>query len=264
MYHVIAYSKSLGAVTNSDITVVPDDVMVSANGHMIFTKPTNLLAAYAFGSTLSRLRFGNVALKQLGTNHIYPINPSDTVASPPAVMDLRDDPLILPQDEEITLEGSTSGIGPANIGAVLYISTPAWTRNLPGGVDAFVTRATVTSPAGTETSWSALSPMIFDQSLYNGSYAVVGAWVVAPGALAFRLRFPDAQSVDGKQMRPGGLVQQSLGAIPWPAQPGGLGEWGRFHTFSPPSIQLLADAVGGTYDVYLSLIYLGRGRDLVG
>lgn len=264
MFHLAAYSESLGSVTNSDVNAVVDDVLAQNNSHLIFTDAYNLIAAWAFGANLSRMRFGNVALTQLGQNHLWPIEVSGTVPDDPAVIDMRDDPLLMPMDEEITLEATTSAIGPAQHGAVLWLSPPGTPMSIPRGIDRFITRSTVVIAAGSETTWTALATPTFERDLYNGSYAVVGAWMVAANALAFRMRFPDQPGVMGKQLRPGGLVQDTLGLAPWSAQRGGLGEWGRFHTFSRPQVQVLADAAGGTYDLFLDLVYLGRGRELVG
>ena len=264
MFHIIAYTESLGDVTNSDVNAVADDVLTIRNNHLIATEQYNILAAWAFGSTLETARFGNVALTQLGANHLWPIEQSATVPDDPAIIDYRHDPLPLPMDEEITLEISTTGIGPAQAGAVLWLGTPQWNMNLPSGIERFITRTTVVIAAGTETTWTALATPTFDRDLYNGSYAVVGAWLVAANALAFRLRFPDMQGVGNKQLRPGSLVQDTVALKPWEAQRGGLGVWGRFHTFTPPQVQVFADAAGGTYELYLDLVFLGRGRELVG
>lgn len=263
-WHVAAYTESLGSVTNSDVNVVADDVLPVANSHLILTERYNLIGAWAFGTNLARIRFGNVAMTQLGQHHIHPIEVSATVPDDPVIKDYRDDPLQLPMDEEITLEASTSAVGPAQHGAVLWIATPEWNRNIPRGVDRFITRSTVVIAAGSETTWTALATPVFDRALYNGSYSVVGAWMVAANALAFRLRFPDQPSVGGKQLRPGGLVQDTIALAPHPTFHNGVGEWGRFHTFSPPQAQVLADAAGGTYDLYFDLVYLGRGRELAG
>lgn len=262
--HLVAYSESLGNVTNSDVNVVNDDVLPVANSHLILTEDYNLIAAWAFGANLSRMRFGNVALTQLGQNHLWPVDVSATVPDDPALIDFRDDPLTLPRDEEITFEATTSAVGPAQHGVVAWLATPQWNRNIPRGIDRFITRATALVVAGSETTWTALANITFERALYNGSYAVVGAWMVAANALAFRLRFPDQPSVGGKQLRPGALVQDTLALAPHPINKGGLGEWGRFHTFSPPQVQVLADAAGGTYDLFLDLVYLGRGREIAG
>jgi hypothetical protein len=263
-FHTVAYTESLGAVTNSDVDAVVDTVLTSRNSHLITTTPYNLLAVCPFGSTLSRLRFGNAGLTQLGSNHIWPQNVSATIPDRPAVMDLRDYPMEIPQNEELTIEATTSAAGPAQTGAVLWLGTPEWNMNVPPARDRFIARATATIVAASETTWSTLANITMERDLLNGVYSVIGAWCTAANALAFRLHFPSQRQVRGKHHRPGGLVQDTLALTPWPAQDGGFGEWGRFHTFELPQVQVLADAAGGTYDVRLDLLYLGDSLSLLG
>ncbi len=263
-FHTVAYSESIANLTNTDINAALDEVLTRRNSHLIFTDQFNLLAVWAFGPSLARARFANAQLTQLGQNHIWPVEVSATVPDDPAVMDLRANPMILPQNEELTLEVTNTAVGPAEHGAIMWLGAADWNQNEPGYLDRFITRATAVVTAGTDTTWTALAEMTFERDLLNGVYAVMGANVIAANGLAFRLRFPDAINYRGKQLRPGGLVQDSAALAPWPPQFSGFGEWGRFHTFSPPEIQVFADAAGGTYEIRLDLRYLGKDESLLG
>lgn len=265
MYHTACYITSLATTTNADVPAILDEVLTRRNSHLIFTEPYDLLCLASIGQFLTRARFGNAALTQKGSNHIWPLERSATVPDMPQVYDVRDNPLRLPLNEEITIEATTDGpaMGTAQVAFVMLLAPSPYTRTVPVGLDRFLTRATAVVPAGTETSWTALTEITFERDLLNGVYSVVGANVVAPNAIAFRLRFPDSPAINGKQLRPGGLVQNAIGDSPLSLQRYGMGEWGRFHTFSPPEIQIAADAVGGTYEIRLDLIYLGSDLGLV-
>ncbi len=263
MWHMAAYKESIGNTANDDMNAVADSVFTVRNNHLIFTDRMNLIGVYGFGALLSRARFGNAALTRLGSNHIWPIEVSATVPDLPQMMDLRDSPLMLPKNEELTIEVTNTAAGPTETGAVLCLADPLWTMGFPSHRDRLVSRATCVIAAGTETTWTALSELTFERDLYNGVYAVVGASVVAANAIAARFRFPDQPQTYNKQFRPGCLVQDSAALAPNPAFMGGFGEWGRFHTFSPPEMQVLADAAGGTYEVRLSLLYLGEDDSLL-
>lgn len=262
-WHLSAYNESMGSVTNSDVDAVADEVFTRRNSHLIFTEPYNLIGAYVLGSLTSRARFANAALTQKGTQHLWPIDVSATVPDDPAMIDLREYPMVIPQNEELTIEATTTGAGPSDVNVLLWIARPNWSRSLPPTLARVTTRATATIVAGAESAWTALADLVFERDLLNGVYAVIGAWVVAANAVAFRLRFPDQPSRGGKQLRPGGLVQDTAALAPWPGQNGGLGVWGVFHTFTPPEIQLLDDTAGGTYEVRLSLLYLGESPSLM-
>lgn len=262
-FHCAAYKESIDNTANSDMNAVLDEVLTRRNSHLIFTEPYNLLGVHAFGGVLSRARFGNAALTQKGSNHIWPLSVSATIPTLPQLMDFRDSPMRLPQNEELTIEVTNTAAGPTETGAVLLLGTPDWNMNFPAHSDRLNARATCVIAAGTETTWTALSEIAFERDLLNGVYSVVGAHVVAANAIAFRFRFPDQPAIGNKQLRPGGLVQDTAQLQPNAMFSGGLGEWGRFHTFSPPELQVLADAAGGTYEVRLQLLYLGQDKSLL-
>lgn len=262
-WHLAAYNEAVAQVADSDIDAVLDGVLTRRNSHLIFTEPYNLLWAAVLGSLTSRAKFANAGLTQLGENHLWPINVSATVPSLAQLMDLREYPMALPQNEELTIQATTTAAGPSDVNVVLALGAPGWSQNLPPYLARFVTRGTVVVVAGAESAWTALSELTFTRDLLNGVYSVIGASVVAANAVAFRLRFPDQPNVNGKQHRPGFLVQDTTAINPHPIWSGGMGEWGRFHTFTPPEIEVLDDTAGGTYEVRLDLLYLGRDESLL-
>lgn len=262
-HHFVAYSESVAQLTNTDINAVADEVLQSRNSHLIMSERFDVIAAHALGTTLTRLRFGNIGLTFRGVNHLFPTGRVATVDSRPGVIDRRLWPLELPMNEEITLEATTDAAGPAQVICGMWLAKPQWSQNIPLGMERFTTRATAVVAAGSETTWTALAPLVMERDLFNGVYAVVGCQVIAAAAFGFRLFFPSQRQASGRQLRPGGLVMQAIGDYGWPAQSGGMGEWGRFHTFEMPSIQTVADAAGGTYEVRLDLVYLGERQDLL-
>lgn len=263
MFHLSAYSGSLGNTANTDVPVVADTILTSRNSHLIFTEPLNLIGVLGIGAVLSRLRFGNAALTQKGSNHIWPLEVSATIPDLPQLMDLRDFPMRLPRNEELTLEATNTAAGPTQTSGILLLADPGWSMNFPAHRDRLVARATAVVAAGSETTWTAGANLTFERDLLNGVYSVVGASVVAANALAARFIFPDQPTVGNKQFRPGCLVQDAANLQPNPMFFGGLGEWGRFHTFSPPTVEVLADAAGGTYEIRLQLLYLGEDESLL-
>lgn len=260
-FHIAAYSESLTTPTNADTDAVDDTVLQRRNSHLIFSEPYNLIASASFGVGITRQRFGNVALTRYGNNHLHPLNAAATFPSPPRVFDRREDPLMLPLNEEITIETTGTDIGAQTMGAVLLLAKPQWHQNLPRGISRLTTRATATTTGGSATSWGNAVALTLERDLLNGVYAVVGAHAALAAAIAFRLSFPSQQQVDGRQLRPGGLAQAAIADYPWDAQHYGLGEWGRFFTFEPPSIATLGAA--GATEVRLDLIYLGEDPGLL-
>ena len=78
----------------------------------------------------------------------------------------------------------------------------------------------------------------------------------------FRFNFPRARAYNGRKMRPGWLVQDVIGDLPenrMHIDPYYLGEWGRFHTFEPPQVEIYGIAASASvgFEFRLWLAYLG-------
>lgn len=262
-HHLLAYSASLGAGPNLDTAFAQDDVMMSRNSHLILTNRYNLLAAMPIGALINRARFGNASLQRYSFIHLHPLNVGALPLTNPQIMDLRDTPMELPMNEEITIETGNSAVGPTVTSAGLVIGTPEWNRNQPSVLARVTTRATAVIVAGTTTTWGALANIVFERDLINGVYAVLGATTVLATGLFFRFRFGDQMAINGKQHRPGWINQSSHTLQPNELWKDGFGEWGRFHTFSPPQIQFFGDAAGGTAEIRLVLGYLGSDESLL-
>jgi hypothetical protein len=263
-HHFSMYAESIANLTNTDITLgTPEDVLQARNSHLIFSERFNLIAANVHGLTLTAMRFGNVSLQTYGIPHLWPINTTDLPPDRPAMIDYRDYPMPVPMNEELTLEATTTGVGPQVVKIGLWLAKPDWNRNLPQGIRPLQVRATATIGAASTTTWSALAPLVMERDLGGGVYACVGAHCFLATGSAFRIFFPNQPLAEGRQLRPGGLIQNAAGTTPWEGQHNGLGEWGRFSTFELPSVQCFGSAAGGTAEVRLSLVYLGNMLSLL-
>jgi hypothetical protein len=260
-FHLAAYSESLGSVTDSDVDAVDDGVLQRRNSHLIFSEPYNLIAAYAGGSTLTRLNFTNSSLVVYGLPNIWPIEQADTVSANPPLYDLRDMPMRLPENEELTIAATTNAAGPIQTDVLLWLAAPTWTRNKPRGMAQLQARATVTTTGGGTGAWSNAVAITMQRDLMGGVYAVVGAHCFLAACQAFRLLFPRQRLTGGRQLRPGGLAQQAIANAPRVGFNSDLGEWGRFHTFELPSVQTYN--VAGAAEVRLDLVYLGQSESLL-
>ena len=93
----------------------------------------------------------------------------------------------------------------------------------------------------------------------GGWYSIVGFNSVDPLGLVTRLIFPRARQYDGRVLRPGTLCQNAVGLRPNPRFDGRIGVYGKFHSFEPPQIEILANNAGAhTPDMKVDLIYHGE------
>lgn len=262
-FHLAMYSASLAQVSDTDVTAATDDVLTRRNTHLIFDRPVNLIGAWGSGTTLTRARFGNPQFNQVGRSHLWPLERSATVPDLPEIIDFRDDPIPMPRNEELTLLATTDAVGPARVEFPLWLAPPEFVRNVPAVRSRIMTRATVVIAAGAEGAWGLAAEPVFESDLLGGVYTVLGAYLVAANAIAFRILFPNAPTYGGRQFRPGGLVTNAIGDAPKHTWHREMGEWGRFHSYTPPTVQVFGDAAGGTYEMRLWLGYLGEGESLL-
>ena len=260
MFHLLAWEEALAAgAADSDLDAVPDPEFSRRNDHFITTEPFNMIAAMYMAASATRARFNIPTINAIGRHQFWPVNRSATVNSDPRVQDFRDYPMPLPMNEELAVEGSNNlACMTENSTLFAWIAPPTWNRNLPRGLQRLVVRATG-AVAGVAQSWSALGNLTFAENLRGGWYSLVGAGCFDAGTLALRFVFPRPYIYQGRKLRPGIVCDEAIGNIIWSPQFGGLGEFGRFHSFEPPQIEIYANAsAASTQEIRLDLIYHGE------
>jgi hypothetical protein len=260
-FHLLAYDVNAGVNdVNVDVPAVTDSIFSVRNNHYIFSEQYQIVAAAYHAASALRVRSNVPTWNAIGRHMVHPLRRSITQPDLPAVQDLRDFPLLLPQNEEIAWEESNN-LGAATERSKLYLwlATMDWSRNVTRGVQIIMLRATATITTVADT-WSGLNALVFADSIRGGWYTVIGAEVQAANTTAFRLFFPRSNYIGGRQLRPGGLAQDAIGNQLWDQQIGYLGNWGRFHSFELPQIEVFATAAASTaHEVRLLLAYEGSG-----
>jgi hypothetical protein len=263
MFHLLSYFAALGVnAADSDLAAVPDQEFTRRGGaggvdHYIFTEQYNLLGVSYNAASAIRARFNVPTWNGFGRHQIFPVSRALANADLGFFNDYRDYPMEIPMDEEVAMEGSNNlGAATENSYGHLWIAGPQWSRNLPKGIHRFCERATYTITAVAQ-QWT-IGALTMAEQLKGGVYAVCGMEVQDAGVQAARLVFVRGNTVNGRRMRPGCIVDEALGNRPIKEMRGGMGVWGRFHSFELPQIEILANAAGAsTGEVRLDLVYLG-------
>lgn len=261
-FTVLPYTLATGgSVTDQDMSAVTDPEFSQRNSHYIFTEQYMLLGALYMGANATRANIQVPTWNAIGRFNIWPVNlTSANNLSPPRIMWLKDAPPMIPVNEEYTVKATDTAS--ENCAVLNWLFTPGWTRNLPAADITIPVRCTSTITQ-VSAGWSALGTLTFEQSLRGGVYSVIGAQVQGSGTIAFRLVFPRARYYHGRKLRPGFLCSQAIGDLPelyWYDQPFAFGEWGRFHTFEPPQMEVFSFGTSSTaHEIRLWLRYLGQG-----
>lgn len=245
-YESIANGTVLGEVNG-----VADQTQTFDNSSRLIT-PYNgtIAAAYAMGINATAFQIDAPSLRSFLLPNIYPANPSADVRT-------LDGPVVWGDRGPRLLKGDAVAPLVSRGGADAQpVIVGLWLRNksrpLPAGpATKVIATAAPTIVAG---SW-VFSALTFAQTLPVGRYAVVGLQVVCNDATFVRLVYPG-----GGQWRPGVVVQDAYGDLPWgdPFGPFKFGHFGEFDWLAPPSIEVLGDTAGAeNLTAYLDLVKIG-------
>lgn len=265
-FHLLAYEAALGvAAANTDVPAVLDPEFTQQGSHFIFTEPYTLLLAYYFAASATDARFNVPTINGIARHHFSPIQRSATIPDIPYVQDYRMQPMPLPQNEQIAVEGSNNlGAATEASTALLWVAPPGWNQNIPMGMQKLQVRFTYSITTGAGFQWTA-GAITFAEALKGGSYSVIGLQVQDANTLACRLIFPRGNVVNGRRLRPGVMSMNALGNRPWPDFDGLMGVYGRFHSFEPPQIEIITTvgAAHANVEGRMLLMYEGnRGLDI--
>jgi len=232
------------------VTAIADE-HVTVNGDDLQVPELNQLVAIACGvgsggDQLARLT--SPSLRGLVRPHIVPLNGGNDgdvePDSPQVVMDMRQNPLLLREDESLNLEIHSDTTAASKQWGILWLADGPIS---PVGGDIRTYRFTNT---GTLTAdvWSN-GNLTADEDLAVGRYDVVGMRAVSAGLVAARL-VPQRGG-----FRPGCLgcddpqdIQHEMFRM------GGLGVWLNFASNSIPSVDFLSESADTDQEVFLDLI----------
>lgn len=248
-YATLAYTLATGGVvTDADMGAATDPEFSQRNNHTILTEPYRLARAWIFGANVTKPRIKVPLWNTVTEFNLYPYNKSATVPSPPQASGFMIHPPKLPVNEEIKLIVNDSANEQVTV--FLELLPENWSRNLPQGIGPLPimqARFTLTTPALIANTWSGLTAPVFDQTLRQGTYAILGAQVQGTGLLMARFVFPEAPMYKHRKLRPAVICQQALGDLTpqnvadWPYH---LGEVGRFNNFELFSMEFWSGTAG--------------------
>lgn len=249
MHHVAAYSQSFtGAGAEFELLAIVDNFFTIQNNHFLPQRDTQVLFAAAMGATITRARLNTPTLGVTTSPHIMPISPLLSASSPQKIRWYDPTELKLSKLEELQVFATHSAAGAEQNVCVLGFDMGQLAEP-PGGVFTIRGTSTVTLVAN---SWTNINPIVWQNTLPNGLYNVIGGVFVSASCIAGRVIF------ENTPYRPGAVGQLLI--TDWTNdifRNGGLGVWGQFHNYAMPQIELLASAADTAETVFLDLVKVG-------
>jgi hypothetical protein len=275
MFHSELFSSSIatGANTFGQVNYVTADAILTPiiNGVQVSTALPNLHSVVGIGAHLVEVRAQANSMLPFPYITMNPNNRGAVAESPVRLFDFSTWPLGLKPTEELDIFATqNSGSGETEYVLVQFCDGPPATLPVavnPPGIAAapttpgrFFTAHWTASTTLTAGGWTKVVPS-FDQALYAGSYALVGAAAFSATGLFFRM-FPSF----GPLWRPGGVCRQSYDGLDptnqryqsaLPRNPGGWGVWLNFYQNTPPAVEFFATSADTAEEGWFDLVYLG-------
>jgi hypothetical protein len=275
MFHLELFSSSIATGANSFAQVTyftPDNILPKIVSGVQISPDLPFLMWYA-GVSANLVHVRAQANSMLPFPYISssPNNRGTAFESPPRTWDFSAWPIPLKPTEEFDIFATQNAAGAQTVYVAVQFSNGMLDRipvqvNPPGIKDspampgrffsAHWTAATTLAAGG----WTQVQPL-FDQALYAGYYALVGARCFSATGLFFRL-FPAM----GPKWRPGGICSQAYDQMdaynqryssPYAQSPGGWGVWLTFFQNVPPQVEFFATAADTAEEGWFDMIYLG-------
>lgn len=254
---MFGYSASIdSAAAFAAVTPLADPMLfVQGNNVRVPTDMTNLLwaAGGADGVVIPRWRLTSPTLTIHGRPEVKPLNVQNAAAvvpdSPPGIMWMLSNPLSLSADELLFAELNNNPAA-AQIQWLLGEFGDKAPAPIVGG--AVQHHRATSATAAVSNVWTNV-PIVFDDQLQPGTYAVVGLRPMSATMIAARIVFNNDPA-----HRPGalgGATAQSKTAPQF--RDGYMGEWGRFPFTQIPTIDVLCAAADATEEFEIDLIPVG-------
>lgn len=239
--HLLAFGAAALDATAGDVQLVAaaDQLFNRANNNFQIPIPHRVLWARVGGVNLTRARIQTGSLRAKGFPQLYPFDTAVLPATPHKLVDVRQFPIALRQEEDLRVDVTNSAAG--NTAAVISITPDPDNYNI-NVRDLRWLRFTA-SVTAVAFGWSNLGSLVFQDVLEGGIYKVYGMGVQGAAVIGARLVFQNSE------YRPGCLGQAALGDTPNQVFNGGTGLWGEFNTYSVPQLETFESGAGASTPV---------------
>lgn len=247
-FHLCANTLLIGAVADTDVPALSDDILpVNANNHFLMPQDLFLAAAMCMSATIIRAWLGSASLRQITQPNIRPVIAGALPGNIPNSMWQPDAPLRIPQGDELVLKATANPGTTEQLTALFWLSLGL--DPVPNG-DLICARCTSTT-AAVANKWTSIV-YTFDQNIPPGRYALVGSEHISTNGIAHRFIIPN------QVWRPGAVSGATATYQPHLLfQTRRLGKYGEFQNTVPPIVQVLCNAADAVHTLFLYIVKVG-------
>lgn len=247
-FHLAAYNLAIGAVADTDVPAVVDDILTIQNNHFVLSKPLNLISAWVGSPTLSRAKIASPSMRQIVSPYVRPINVAALPANNPNVWLLHHNPFTINWGEEIQVLGTAAPGTTERFTALIWLAEQIQPQTMGNMIPLRFTSTT----AAVAFSWTTIT-LTFADTLPSGVYSMVQSECQSTNAVAHRW------IISNQLYRPGHLSFAALGSrLPNAIGMGQLGQMGTFRSNDLPRLQVLANVADAAHEGYLWVQRVGN------
>ena len=244
-FTLVAFRKEAVGTSLSDLDAVLDGALTKAGSSAFFTPGgMRVVAAFACCSgSLNQALLISPTFLRGAYPEVRPLQRGPVPVDEPNVNVLVDRPLAFVSTDTLGARVADSSVG--TVTAIVLVWLESLREPVPPGETFWVRYTSATAAA--VGIWTTLD--IDMQALPEGTYVVCGMEHVCTDCVAARLVFP------GAPLRPGTLGQSILGDQTHRIfYDDSLGVWGRFPSFTPPTVEVLAQRASTDHVGFLRLL----------
>jgi len=245
VFHLVGWHESVntGGVLQ-EIDAIKDPTITYKEEQIIVPSLNHILGMMALGATIDNARLASPSLRSIIELTINPLNVGAEPTSPPAYVDLFENPIALVVGEALTAKiSNTGGTAEDDVILVWLGDGPVTPYRGP-----FRTIKATGSTTLTAYEWTNVT-LTFEQTLPRGRYRIVGMAAKSDGCIAARLVVP------GQPWRPGVIGHDAYSDIQATRfRFGNAGAFLEFDTHSPPTVEFLSASADTTEEVWFDIV----------
>lgn len=247
-YHVCAYTTAIGAVADTDVPALNDDILTIQNTHFVLSKSLWLLASMVLSPTIIRARLTSPTLRQIASIYLRGINAAAIPGNNPYIYFTYGGGTQLRPFEEIQVLGTAAPGTTERFTALMFLTDGIVQQ--PIG-DLYPVRFTSTGTA-VANAWTTIAIATTDV-LPSGIYTMCQSEHISTNAIAHRW------IISNQTFRPGfPSMTANTNRLPDQIIFDQFGQMGQFRSNDLPRLQVLCNAADASHEGYLWVMRTGN------
>lgn len=241
MFHTFAYTLAIGAVADTDVPALNDDILTIQNSHFVLSQPLRLFGAMVNSPTIIRAKLTSPTLRQIASVYLRGINAVAITGNNPFVYLVYGGGTVLRPFEEIQILATANPGTTERLTALMFAGNQV---DQPPVGDLYPVRFTGTT-AAVANAWTTITIATTDV-LPSGVYTMLQSEHFSTNAIGHRWIFSN------QTWRPGfPSTTANTNRLPDQLIVNQFGVMGQFRSNDLPRLQVLCNSTDNSHEGYM-------------